>query len=73
MLEVELDGLTGKATWTEDGECDKEPKAFVIENGEYKKWNNQWINIHWKFKGRGMVPVHKDCPPFLLCNNKISI
>lgn len=37
MLEVELDGLTGKATWTEDGECDKEPKAFVIENGEYKE------------------------------------
>lgn len=37
MLEVELDGLTGKATWTEDGECDKEPKAIVIENGEYKE------------------------------------
>lgn len=37
MLEIELDGLTGKATWTEDGECDKEPKAFVIENGEYKE------------------------------------
>ena len=31
MLEIELDGLTGKAKWTEDGECDKEPKAFVIQ------------------------------------------
>ena len=28
MLEVELDGLTGKATWTEDGECDKEPEGL---------------------------------------------
>ncbi len=26
MLNIELDGLTGKAKWTEDGECDKEPK-----------------------------------------------
>ena len=25
------------SSWTEDGECDKEPKAFVIENGEYKE------------------------------------
>ena len=37
FCEFFLDGLTGKATWTEDGECDKEPKAFVIENGEYKE------------------------------------
>ena len=35
MLEIELDGLTGKATWTEDGECDKEPKAFEIQDGAY--------------------------------------
>lgn len=37
MLSTELDGLTGKAKWTEDGECDKEPKAFVIEDGAYKE------------------------------------
>ena len=35
MLSVELDGLTGKAKWTEDGECDKEPKAFEIQDGAY--------------------------------------
>ncbi len=35
MLNIELDGLTGKTTWTEDGECDKEPKAFVINDGVY--------------------------------------
>ena len=35
MLNIELDGLTGKAKWTEDGECDKDPKAFVIEDGAY--------------------------------------
>ena len=37
MLSVELDGLTGKAKWTEEGECDKEPKAFVIKDGEYQE------------------------------------
>lgn len=37
MLSTEIDGLTGKAKWTEEGECDKEPKAFVIENGAYKE------------------------------------
>ena len=35
MLSVELDGLTGEAKWTEDGECDKEPKAFEIKDGAY--------------------------------------
>ena len=35
MLNIELDGITGKAKWTEEGECDKEPKAFEIKNGEY--------------------------------------
>ena len=35
MLSVELDGLTGKAKWTEDGECDKAPKAYVIKDGVY--------------------------------------
>lgn len=37
MLSVELDGLTGAAKWTEDGECDKEPKAFVIKDGVYEE------------------------------------
>ena len=35
MLNIELDGLTGKAKWTEDGECDKEPNAFEIKDGAY--------------------------------------
>ena len=35
MANIELDGLTGKAKWTEDGECDKEPKAFEIKDGAY--------------------------------------
>jgi branched-chain amino acid transport system substrate-binding protein len=36
MLTIELDGLTGYAKWTENGECDKTPKAVVIKNGEYE-------------------------------------
>ena len=39
MLSVELDGLTGEAKWTEDGECDKEPKAFEIKDGAYVEMN----------------------------------
>ena len=35
MLNIELDGLTGTAKWSEDGECDKEPKAFEIKDGAY--------------------------------------
>ncbi len=35
MLNIKLDGLTGKAKWSEDGECDKEPKAFEIKDGAY--------------------------------------
>ena len=35
MLNIELDGLTGKAKWSEDGDCDKEPKAFEIKDGAY--------------------------------------
>ncbi|MCD8198498.1 MAG: ABC transporter substrate-binding protein [Lachnospiraceae bacterium] len=35
MLNITLEGLTGTSTWTEDGECDKSPKAVVIENGAY--------------------------------------
>ncbi len=36
MLNIEIDGLTGKAKWTEEGECDKEPKAVVIKDGVYE-------------------------------------
>lgn len=36
MLNIEIDGLTGAAKWTEDGECDKEPKAVVIKDGVYE-------------------------------------
>ncbi len=36
MLNIELDGLTGAAKWTEDGECDKDPKAVVIKDGVYE-------------------------------------
>jgi branched-chain amino acid transport system substrate-binding protein len=36
MLTIELDGLTGTTSWTENGECDKEPKAVVIRNGAYE-------------------------------------
>lgn len=39
MVNIELDGLTGKAKWTEDGECDKEPKAFEIKDGVYVELN----------------------------------
>ncbi|MCD8361811.1 MAG: ABC transporter substrate-binding protein [Lachnospiraceae bacterium] len=35
MLNITLKGLTGTSTWTEDGECDKSPKAVVIEDGAY--------------------------------------
>lgn len=36
MLNIELEGLTGTAKWTEDGECDKSPKAVVIKDGVYE-------------------------------------
>lgn len=36
MLNIEIDGLTGAAKWTEEGECDKEPKAVVIKDGVYE-------------------------------------
>ena len=35
MLNISIDGLTGEAKWTEDGECDKAPKAYVIKDGVY--------------------------------------
>jgi len=36
MTKIELDGLTGDTKWEESGEPNKEPKAVVIEDGEYK-------------------------------------
>ena len=36
MLNIECDRLTGHTTWTEDGECEKDPKAVVIKNGVYE-------------------------------------
>lgn len=36
MLNIEVEGLTGTAKWTEDGECDKSPKAVVIKDGVYE-------------------------------------
>lgn len=35
MLNIEITGLTGTAKWTEDGECDKAPKAYEIKDGVY--------------------------------------
>ncbi|MGF6988849.1 branched-chain amino acid transport system substrate-binding protein [Lachnospiraceae bacterium PF1-21] len=35
MTKIELKGLTGTISWADDGEPDKEPKAAVIEGGEY--------------------------------------
>ena len=35
MLNITVNGLTGEAKWTEDGECDKAPKAYVIQDGVY--------------------------------------
>lgn len=36
MLNIEVEGLTGTAKWTEEGECDKSPKAVVIKDGAYE-------------------------------------
>lgn len=36
MLNIEIEGLTGTAKWTEEGECDKSPKAVVITDGVYQ-------------------------------------
>ena len=35
MTSLEFDGVTGKMTWTADGEPTKEPKAMVIKDGSY--------------------------------------
>ena len=36
LLEIELDGITGKTTWTADGESEKAPQVLqiVVENGK---------------------------------------
>ena len=36
MTEITVEGLTGTITWDASGEPNKEPKAVVINNGEYK-------------------------------------
>lgn len=36
MTKIDLPGLTGETKWEKDGEPNKEPKAVVVENGEYK-------------------------------------
>lgn len=36
MTQITLEGLTGTITWDASGEPNKEPKAVVITNGEYK-------------------------------------
>lgn len=36
FTEITLEGLTGTATWTADGEVSKTPNAVVIEGGVYK-------------------------------------
>ena len=36
MPKIKIDGLTGSGmTWLESGEVNKDPKAVVIQNGEY--------------------------------------
>lgn len=35
MLEISIDGLTGKLTWNESGQVEKEPSAYVITDGKY--------------------------------------
>ena len=35
MTEIEIDGITGKLTWSENGEVSKEPTAYVIQDGKY--------------------------------------
>ena len=36
MLQIEITGLTGKMTWSANGEPNKEPKAMKIVNGIYE-------------------------------------
>lgn len=36
MVKITVEGVTGKMTWTADGEPTKDPKAMVIADGAYK-------------------------------------
>lgn len=36
MVKISVDGVTGSMTWNADGEPTKEPKAMVVQDGEYK-------------------------------------
>lgn len=35
MLDVHIEGLTGKLSWNEQGQVQKEPAAYVIKDGKY--------------------------------------
>lgn len=37
MLEISIDGLTGKLSWNDKGQVEKDPTAYVIESGKYVK------------------------------------
>jgi branched-chain amino acid transport system substrate-binding protein len=40
MTEIEVEGLTGTMTWTEDGKVSKVPTAVVIQDGVYVAFEN---------------------------------
>ena len=35
MLKITVDGLTGKLTWNDKGQVQKDPTAYVITDGKY--------------------------------------
>lgn len=37
MLEISIDGLTGKLSWNDKGQVEKDPTAYVIQGGKYVK------------------------------------
>lgn len=37
MLEISIDGLTGKLSWNDKGQVEKDPTAYVIQSGKYVK------------------------------------
>ena len=40
FIEIEVNGLTGNMTWTEDGKVSKVPTAVVIKDGAYVAFDN---------------------------------
>ena len=40
MTEIQVDGITGKVSFSADGEPNKEPKFVTITNGEYQLFDN---------------------------------